>query len=78
MNDSFTDNDLLAELTALGPQPRRPGGVTAAELAERKGISSATALRFLKGQVLAGRLVCQMAILENGRVGYVFYANDSR
>ena len=57
----LTENELLAELAALAPPPRRPGGVTVAELTRKVG-SPVTARRILFKQEKEGVLYSEMAI----------------
>ena len=67
----LTENELLAELAALAPPPRRPGGGTAAELTKKVG-SPVTARRILFRQEKEGILYSEMAI-EGGHSMRVWY-----
>jgi len=70
----LTENELLAELAALAPPPRKPGGVTVTELAARVG-SRVTARRILFQQEKAGILKSEMSI-ENGHAIRVWYRKE--
>ena len=67
----LTENELLAELAALAPPRRRPGGVTVAELTRKVG-SPVTARRILFKQEKEGVLYSEMAI-EGGHSMRVWY-----
>ena len=68
---------MMAELLALRPQPRRPGGVTIGEFAEANRCAEATARRFLHKQEKQGKLAAVWSVMETGRTGWVFYASPS-
>ena len=70
----LTENELLAELAALAPPPRRPGGVTVAELTKKVG-SPVTARRILFKQEKEGVLYSEMAI-EGGHSMRVWYRKE--
>ena len=67
----LTENELLEELSALASPVRKPGGVTAAELAERVG-SIVTARRILFGKEKTGELYSEK-VAENGHMVRVWY-----
>jgi hypothetical protein len=55
--ETFTDQDLIAELLEISPRyTPRHGGVTAQEWAEAKGVCISNAHAFLRRQVAAGKL----------------------
>ena len=70
-DNGLTENELLAELAALAPPRRRPGGVTVAELTKKVG-SPVTARRILFRQEKEGILYSEMAI-EGGHSMRVWY-----
>ena len=67
----LTENELLEELAALALPVRKPGGVTAAELAERVG-SIVTARRILFGKEKTVELYSEK-VAENGHMVRVWY-----
>ena len=72
--NGLTENELLAELAALAPPRRRPGGVTVAELTKKVG-SPVTARRILFKQEKEGVLYSEMAI-EGGHSMRVWYRKE--
>ena len=74
--EQFDENELLEELAAQFPIKRRkPGGVTAQELADKIGSMSA-ARRILKMQMDQGELYFE-EVIENGHPMKVWYKRIS-
>lgn len=75
MGDSFTTEDLIAELQAYHQpmQDRRPGGVTRQEFADEQNCSTKHAKKMLEELVEQGILMVEFSRLAPNAQGYVYY-----
>ena len=80
MTDTFTTQDLIAELQQYqqAAAPRREGGVTCDEWAEKQGVSNTAARNHLKKFVAQGILEREWNLCPDGQRRYVYYRIESK
>jgi len=75
MTESFTTEDLIAELQAYLSEDRDPGGVTTREFAKAEGVSNQTASARLNS--LLGTKLERRKFRVDGRRCWVYYRIES-
>ena len=71
--ESFTDQDLLAELLEAQPLPaERHGGITSTEYGDARGISTRAGLTLLEKERKRGRLYREWTDVDGHGI-YVYY-----
>ena len=75
MAETFTTQDLIAELLAEDPKitKRREGGVTHQEWAIAKGVSDTAGRNQLKKKMAAGKMTREWEMCNDGQRRFVYY-----